>query len=199
MAALGRLTPANTVLLICDIQERFREVIWKFDSVLKTSKLLVDGCAAMNIPIVATEQYPKALGKTCNELTAANFPKFTKMDFSMSTPEVLAHINSLGGQPKEHFIIVGLETHVCVLQTTLDLLAQGKSVHVAVDAVSSSRPTDRAVALKRMEKAGAIMTTAESSLFMLMGSANYANFKTISGLVKEYGKNPSELPYGSSL
>ena len=79
------------------------------------------------------------------------------------------------------------------------LIAAGKNVHVVVDAVSSSRSTDRSVALKRMEKAGAFMTTAESALFMMMGSANYPNFKAISNLVKEYGKNPSLLSYGSSL
>jgi len=194
----GRLNPSNTVLLVCDIQERFKDVIWKFDSVLRTSKLLVDGCAVINIPIVATEQYPKALGKTCTELTSNDYPKFTKMAFSMCTPDLMSHIGSLG-PGKQHFIIVGLETHVCVLQTTLDLLASGKNVHVAVDAVSSSRPTDRAVALKRMENAGAFMTTAESALFMLMGSADFPNFKMVSGLVKEYGKVPSELTFGSSL
>lgn len=195
---LGRLTPSNTVLLICDVQERFRDVIWKFDSVLRTSKLLVDGCNAVGVPIVCTEQYPKALGKTCSELTGVKYPIFSKMDFSMATADVMNHIKSLGGD-KQNFIIVGLETHVCVLQTTLDLIAQGKNVHVAVDAVSSSRQTDRAVALKRMENAGAFMTTAESVLFLLMGSANFGNFKTVSGLVKEYGKSPSELPFGSSL
>ena len=111
----------------------------------------------------------------------------------------MAHCKSLPGGEKQNFLIVGLETHVCVLQTTLDLIGQGKNVHVVVDAVSSSRPTDRAVALKRMENAGAFVTTAESALFMMMGSANYANFKTVSNLVKTYGKAPSELPFGSSL
>jgi len=195
---LGRLTPANTVLLICDIQERFRGVIWKFDSLIRTSKLLVDGCSAIGVPIICTEQNPKALGKTVAELNAAKFPTFSKMDFSMATPQVMQHVATLGAE-KTNFIIVGMETHVCVLQTTLDLIAQGKTVHIAVDAVSSSRPTDRAVALKRLENAGAFMTTAESTLFLLMGSANFANFKTVSNLVKEYGKNPSELPFGSSL
>jgi nicotinamidase-related amidase len=196
MANLGRLNPANTVLLVCDIQERFRDVIWKFDSVLRTSKLLIDGCKEIGVPIIATEQYPKALGRTCSELTAGNdFPKIEKMNFSMCTPEVMSKI----GRDKENFIIVGLETHVCVLQTTLDLIAQGKNVHVAVDAVSSSRPTDRAVALKRMENAGAFLTTAESALFMMMGSANFGNFKKVSGLVKDYGKKPSELPFWSTL
>lgn len=197
--SLGRLNPSNTVLLICDIQERFRGVIWKFDSVVKTSKFLVDGCNAMGVPIVCTEQYPKALGKTVSELTAVEFPKFAKMDFSMATPEVMAHIKALPGPEKQHFVLVGIEGHVCVLQTALDLIAQGKNVHLAVDAVSSSRQTDRAVALKRMENAGAFLTTAESALFMLMGSANYQNFKTVSNLAKEYGKSPSELPFGSSL
>jgi len=196
---LGRLNPSNTVLLICDVQERFRTVIWKFDSVVKTSKLLVDGCSAIGVPVVCTEQYPKALGKTVQELTATPFPIFSKMSFSMTTDDVMKHIKSLPGPEKQHFILVGLETHVCVLNTVVDLIGMGKSVHIAVDAVSSSRPTDRAVALKRMENAGAFMTTAESALFMLMGSAEFPNFKAVSNLVKEYGKNPSELPFGSSL
>lgn len=198
MKNLGRLTPSNTVLLVCDVQERFREIIWKFDSVLRTSKLLLDGCNAMSVPIVCTEQYPKALGPTCSELTAVKSPIFSKMDFSMCTAEVMDHIKRLPGPARTNFIIVGLETHVCVLQTTLDLIAQGMNVHVAVDAVSSSRPIDRAVALKRLENAGAFLTTAESTLFLMMGSANYTNFKAVSNLVKEYGKKPSELPLGMS-
>jgi len=174
------------------VQERFRDVIWHMDSVIRTSKLMVDGAAVLNVPVVATEQYPKALGATVAEL--GTMPKIPKMVFSMCSTEVKAHLATLG--PRDNFLICGLETHVCVLQTCLDLLESGKTVHVVVDAVSSSRQLDRAVALRRLEAAGAIMTTAESALFMLMGSANFAGFKQISGLVKEYGKNPSMLTAG---
>jgi nicotinamidase-related amidase len=216
-AALGKLSVDNSVLLVCDIQERFRDIIWHFDcrsragpraippaacrpsrgaradaareAVVRVSKLLVDGASVMKLPVLATEQYPKALGATVGELGPV--PRIPKMLFSMYTPEVKAHLATLG--PRDNFLLCGLETHVCVLQTCLDLLEAGKTVHVVVDGVSSSRSLDRAVALRRMEAAGAIMTTAESTLFQLMGSANYPNFKSVSGLVKEYGKKPSEL------
>lgn len=187
--SLGKLTPASSVLLVCDIQERFRDIIHQFPSVVRTSKFLVDGCAALSVPIVATEQYPKALGATVKELNPSAFPCFAKMDFSMCTPEVEAHV----GAGKQDYIICGLETQVCVLQTTLDLLEQGKTVHVVVDAVSSSRALDRAVALQRLQSAGAVLTTAESVLFQLMRSAKHPNFKVVSNLAKEYGKAPSEL------
>ena len=172
------------MLLICDVQDRFRDIIWGFDSVVRTSKLMIDGASVMKVPVVATEQYPKALGATVPEL-GGNLTRIPKMLFSMHTTEVKAHLATLG--PRDNFLICGLETHVCVLQTCLDLIEAGKTVHVVVDGVSSSRQLDRSVALKRLEAAGAIMTTAESALFMLMGSANYANFKQISNLVKEYG------------
>lgn len=187
--SLGKLTPASSVLLVCDIQERFRDIIHQFPSVVRTSKFLVDGCTALNVPIVATEQYPKALGVTVKELNPSAFPCFAKMDFSMCTPEVEAHV----GSGKQDYIICGLETQVCVLQTALDLLEQGKTVHVVVDAVSSSRALDRAVALQRLQSAGAVLTTAESVLFQLMRSAKHPNFKVVSNLAKEYGKAPSEL------
>lgn len=192
---LGIMRPAESILLVCDIQERFRTVAHKFDSVARTSKLLVEGCKALDVPILATEQYPKALGRTIPELEG-DFPRLEKMEFSMMCKEVRESLDRLGAD--RNYLICGLEAHVCVLQTVLDLLAAGNNVHVIVDAVSSSRPLDRAVALTRMAEAGAFLTTAESALFMLMGSANHSNFKTVSGLVKEYGKNPSELDFNGA-
>lgn len=195
MPPIGKLNPSSTVLLVCDVQERFREIIHKFESVAKTSKLMVEGFNALGLPIVTTEQYPKALGTTIAELPlkGPNNKTFQKMDFSMLTPEVRQHLSVTASAAKIDYLIVGLETHVCVLQTALDILESGSNVHVVVDAVSSSRPLDRQTALQRIEAAGGILTTAESALFMLMKSANHPNFKTISGLVKEYGKNPSNL------
>jgi nicotinamidase-related amidase len=191
---MQRITASNAVIMVCDVQERFRDIIWQFASVVRTSKLMIDAANVLQVPVIATEQYPKALGATVGEL-GTQIPRISKMKFSMLVPEVKAHLATLpdGGVGRTHFLVVGLETHVCVLQTCLDLLEAGNAVHVVVDGVSSTRQLDRAVALRRLELAGAIMTTAESALFQIMGSAEYANFKQVSALVKEFGKKPSEL------
>ena len=171
----------------------------RFDGVVKASKAMVDGCRALGIPQVATEQYPKALGKTVKELDGYDFPRISKMDFSMMTPDVKAHLAALGPGRSDNVLIVGLETHVCVLQTTLELIEAGKTVHIVVDGVSSQRVTDRDVALRRLERAGAVLTTVESALFALTRSANHPNFKKVSDVAKTYGKDPSTLPSFASL
>ncbi len=93
---------------------------------------------------------------------------------------------------RKSVVLFGIEAHVCVQQTALDLLEQGYAVHVLVDGVSSSRAHDRAVALRRMENAGAYLTTAESLIFMMLGSAAHPHFRAISTLIKEHGakENP---------
>ncbi|KAH9252208.1 hypothetical protein BASA81_009800 [Batrachochytrium salamandrivorans] len=188
MLKLGKLSPQSSVLLVCDVQERFRDVIHQFPAVVRASKFLVDGCLALQVPVVATEQYPKALGATVAEL-GQPFPRFAKMTFSMVVPELEAAV----GAGKQDYILCGIEAQVCVLQTALDLLERGKTVHVVVDAVSSSRALDRAVALQRLQAAGALLTSAESVLFQLLGSAQHPAFKQVSALAKEYGKQPSTL------
>lgn len=185
---LGRLSPQSSVLLVCDVQERFRAVIHQFPSVVRASGFLVDGCLALQVPVVATEQNPRALGATVAEL-GQPFPRLPKMLFSMLTPELEAAVDP----GRQDFILCGIEAHVCVLQTALDLLARGKTVHVVVDAVSSSRALDRAVALGRLQAAGALLTSAESVLFQLLGSAQHPAFRQVSALAKEYGKQPSAL------
>ena len=115
-------------------------------------------------------------------------PVFSKKKFSMLTPEVeakLAEMQAEEGQaPFESFIVVGLETHVCVQQTCLDLLAKGHDVHLAADGISSMRAFDRTVALERLRAACAFVTTAESLVFELLGDATHPNFKACSALVK---------------
>ena len=103
----------------------------------------------------------------------------------MCTNELQTHLNSLA---IESVILCGIETHICVLQTALELLAQGIEVHIPIDAVSSVRSFDRTVALKRLEASGAIMTTSETVLFQLMGDSKHPKFRTVSKLVKEHGQ-----------
>lgn len=108
----------------------------------------------------------------------------------MLTEEVQAKLNTF--PERKTIVLFGIEAHVCVQQTALDLLEKGYDVHVLVDGVSSSRALERAVALRRMAQAGAFLTTAESLIFMLCGSAGHPQFRTISGLIKEHGgvENP---------
>mmetsp|Transcript_16256 Transcript_16256/g.21363 ORF Transcript_16256/g.21363 Transcript_16256/m.21363 type:complete len:139 (-) Transcript_16256:453-869(-) len=124
MAALrsryvAKLSMDNTVFLVCDIQERFRSLIHKFDHMVLTSAMMVKAANVMKIPCVVTEQYPKALGHTCSELNVANTETvkvFEKSLFSMLTPEVSDHLKALN---RTSAVLFGVESHVCVQQTAL--------------------------------------------------------------------------------
>jgi len=201
---LTRLAVAKTALLVCDVQTRFADVIFGFDSLVRTSAVLVKTAAKLDVPVVVTEQYPKAFQRTVpaiadvlpppvaaaptgdssssSSAAAAGSRVFEKTKFSMCTDDVAAHLTALGC---EAVVLCGLETHVCVLQTALDLLERGLDVVVCADAVSSQRRFDRAVALKRLDAAGAALSTTESVIFELLGDKNHPKFKEVSALVKE--------------
>ena len=114
----------------------------------------------------------------------------------MCTPEVLSHIESLG--ERTSFVLFGIEAHVCVQQTALDLMERGHDVHVVVDAVTSMSALDRDLALKRMERSGAFLTTSQSVAFMLMQTAEHPNFKTMSKMVAAHAKVPNAFHKNAS-
>lgn len=191
--SVGKLAPEETALLVCDVQERFRPIITGFPAVVDTSRRMLRAAAALKLPVLVTEQYPKALGHTVEELQAhipEGSPVVAKTKFSMCVDEVNA---ALGGMPGvKKVLVVGLETHVCVLQTSLDLLERGYEVHILVDGVSSQRLGDRSVALQRLAQAGAFLATSEMAMFQLMVSTAHPGFKAISALCKE--ERPEQLP-----
>lgn len=171
-----RLTPKNSVLFVCDMQDRFRNTIQYFPAIVETSKRMVDAARILQMPIVVTEQYPKGLGHTIPELGLDDVKKYQKTKFSMCVPELdLPSSNKV--------ILVGIEAHACVLQTTLDLLEKGKNVHVVVDAVSSRSLADRKYAFKQMDRAGAVLTTTECVLLMLLQDASHPKFKQVQKLI----------------
>ena len=143
---IPRLVASNSVFLVCDIQERFRPIIHRYDTVISKSALLYQVSSALGIPCIMTEQNPKALGHTVSEISSLvgegslSTKVFEKKQFSMTTPEVSDCLSSLG---KKQVILCGIEAHVCVLQSTMDLLSSGYQVFVMCDAVSSSRYTTR--------------------------------------------------------
>lgn len=191
--AVGKLNPSKTAVLLCDMQERFRPLIWNMETVIQTTRYMTSVAKALDIPVVGTQQYTKVFGATipdcfasASELDAT--PIFEKKRFGMCTDEVQARLRELG---RESYIIVGIEAHVCVQQTCLDLLESGADVHVICDGVSSQQPYDRAMALQRLQQAGAFMTTAQSAAFMLMQTADHPNFKVVSKLTVEHMKLPN--------
>lgn len=158
-----------------------------------SSSVQIRGAQLLDIPVIVTEQYPKALGRTVSELTSVLPPDTLSVDktkFSMCIDPVW---DALRQRPAVRSVLVtGIEAHVCVFQTCLDLLEKGYAVHVLSDAVSSKRPEDRSAALARLRDAGAWIVTSEMVLFQLMGNTSHPAFKNVSALVKE--DRPPLLP-----
>ncbi|KAK2874957.1 hypothetical protein FQN49_001906 [Arthroderma sp. PD_2] len=184
----------NPALFICDIQERFRSITYEFPKLVSTSLKLLRASKPLNIPIYVTTQNTARLGPTVaefDEFLQSSNPNLRinhdKTLFSMITPEVKKHLPAASEQPLDA-IIVGLESHVCVTQSALDLLSLGHRVYIIADGVSSANAEERHIALARLRDAGATVTTSESILFEIMGDSKIGVFREISGLVKETGK-----------
>jgi nicotinamidase-related amidase len=174
----------DTRLLIVDMQEKFVPVIDEIDRVIENCVKLLKGASILGVPAGTTEQYPKGLGNTIPEIAehlGEDIPE--KLEFSCLNALDWAE-RSDDSEDRSRVIVAGIETHVCIQQTTLDLLAHGFRVYIPVDAVSSRKPLDREIALQRMADSGAVLTTTEAILFELCQTAAAAEFKEISRLVK---------------
>jgi nicotinamidase-related amidase len=176
-----KLDRERAALVVVDIQEAFRKAVPTFDAVAESAARLVQGAEAMGIPIVVTEQYPKGLGHTVPEV-AEHLPEglkpIEKVRFSAAEAEGF----DLDG--RDQGLVCGIETHVCVNQTVLDLLDQGIEVHVVGDAVGSRTDENRELGLHKAEHAGAVLTSVETALFELLGGSDAAEFKQVQALVK---------------
>lgn len=178
------LGPDSSALLVIDVQERFRPVMDDFETMVAGCARLVRTFRALELPVLVTEQYPRGLGRTVPELLEAlgQVEIWEKTSFSsMGCPPLPGHLESR--EPRT-VLTCGIETHVCVHQSVHDLLAGGYAVHVAVDAVASRRVSDREVALRRMERAGAVLTTSEMAAFELLQDARHPKFKEVQALFK---------------
>ncbi|HEY7700242.1 MAG TPA: hydrolase, partial [Vicinamibacteria bacterium] len=167
-----------------DVQERFRPLQKDFGRMIAGAARLIQTCRILDVPILVTEQYPKGLGQTVQELAdvLGGERAFTKTCFSSCGSEEFSDkLRDLG---RRQALVCGIEAHVCVSQTVHDLLQRGFSVHIAVDAVESRNPLDREVALRRMERSGAILTTTEAAAFELLRDAKNPRFKEVQALFK---------------
>ncbi len=179
----------DTALLVVDVQERLLPSIPSGDRVVWNIRRLIDGAQALQLPVVATEQYPKGLGATVSPL-AEKFGEIpSKLMFSCR--ECVELFRSLVDQGRHKILVVGIESHVCVQQTVLDLISEGFRIYVAVDAVASRYEIDYHTALRRMESAGATLTSTEAALFEWCEVAGTPEFKQISQLVREEQGLPS--------
>jgi nicotinamidase-related amidase len=169
---------ADSALVIIDVQERLAAVMPSREALLRGAGILLEAAARLAVPVIYTEQYPKGLGPTAPELLAklpAGAVRVEKTAFS-----------ACGALPLERHqvVLAGMETHVCVLQTALELAAAGHEVFVAADAVTSRAEANHVGALARMHAAGVIVTNTESVLFEWMRESTHPQFREISKLIR---------------
>ncbi|MFV0441945.1 MAG: isochorismatase family protein [Planctomycetaceae bacterium] len=183
MRSPEQLSRAHSRLLIIDMQVRLLASVPQAEEVTTRCGLLVRGAQLLGVPVSVTEQYPRGLGPTVPALIDLLPERVEKLRFSSAAS--FEWSQSAGDGDRPQVVVAGIETHVCVQQTVLDLLASGFVVAVVADAVASRRERDAATALQRMRDSGAVVTTAESVLFEWCETAAAAEFKALSLLVKE--------------
>jgi nicotinamidase-related amidase len=181
------LARPTTALVVIDVQQKLVPLIPGFDRLVWNIGRLIDGAKILGVPVLGTEQYPKGLGGTVAELSARTGPLLDKLTFSCcGCEEFWTQLNSLA---VHQVLLCGIESHVCVQQTALDLLAAGYRVYLAADAIGARFEIDHRIALERMNASGATLTTVESSLFELCQVAGTLEFKQLSQLIRQ--------PFGS--
>jgi nicotinamidase-related amidase len=175
----------HTGLVVLDMQEAFRPIIDGFDGAAANVALLVRGFAILGRPVVATEQYPPGLGHTVEEIAShlpAGTPVVEKTRFSAwGVPAFESALDAAGCRT---WVLAGIEAHICVEQTALDMVAQGLEVHVAVDATSSRTPSNRLAGVDKMIASGVHASSAEMALFEMLEEATGPEFKELSRLVR---------------
>ena len=179
-----RLKPNETMTVVIDYQEKLMPAINENEKLISNSAILLKGLKELEIPMVVSQQYTKGLGETVAPIAEAlgEFEAFDKKTFSLLQTEEIK--KAIGEKGRKNVIVCGAEAHICVLQTVIDLIAEGFNVFLVEDCIGSRKPNDKAIAIKRAEKEGAFLTTYEQTLYELtLGAAN-PHFKAISKLTK---------------
>ncbi len=173
----------HAALLVIDIQERLISAMKNSEKIINAAEKLVKGAKVLDLPILCTEQYPERLGPTVSQIaTHLDDERISKLSFSCGGSDQFRA--ALQKTNRKQIIVCGIETHVCVHQTVLDLLDGGYDVHVVADAVDSRKESDRDIALQRMQAEGAKLASVEMLLFELLKEAGTPLFKKILDIVK---------------
>jgi nicotinamidase-related amidase len=181
------ITAQNSVYLLIDFQSNLASAMKKevIDNAERNVGLMISGCHALKVPILVTEQYKKGLGVTVDRIKdklAEDYKPVDKTDFSCyANPEFLDKFRKVN---RKYVMVSGIEAHVCVLQSVLDLLANGYFVHIITDSVCSRYKNDWKYAMDYLRDAGAVITTTEIAVFQLLKKAGTPEFKAMSPLFK---------------
>jgi nicotinamidase-related amidase len=177
---------AHPVLVVVDVQERLFNAMdaERRDDMVANLKILLGAARRLEVPVLVTEQYPKGLGRTLPELRTllTDTPPFEKTAFSCAGAE--GFVDRLRAIGADHVILTGIEAHVCVLLTALDLLKHGLSVSIVADAVCSRRAANLEIGLGQARQAGAVITATETVVFQLLGRADTDAFRELSKLLR---------------
>ncbi|MEN8149149.1 MAG: hydrolase [Planctomycetota bacterium] len=178
------LTPETALLNVIDVQGRLAHIVAGSEGMRANVVRLVEGARLFDLPVVATEQVPDKLGDTVPEVAAAlgDVPRLVKDTFSCWPEESIRA--AYEGAGRSQVLVCGIESHVCVYQTCLDLLSNGWEVHLVVDAIASRSEDNKAVAVRRLEREGALLTTTEMALFELQHDCRGDRFRALARLVK---------------
>lgn len=181
-APIKRLRAETSVLVVIDVQDKLLVKIPTAATLVTNAAFLLDVAALLDVPVRATEQYPKGLGPTTAEL-AKRLPASLPAKTTFSCCGAGTFLEELEMLRRPNIVLVGMETHVCVSQTALDLLQAGLHVYLPVDALGARAAIDHDTALRRLEQAGAVPTTVEAVAFEWTCDATHPKFKAVSGLV----------------
>ncbi|MBM4074227.1 MAG: isochorismatase family protein [Planctomycetes bacterium] len=180
------LNRSSSRLLVVDVQEKLTAAMPPDvqKNLINSCRFLIEGARLLNVPVTVTEQYPQGLGPSVSAIADLASERLAKKRFSAFECTTWP---TAASAPDDRFqiVVAGMETHVCVLQTVLDLLAAGYQAFVAVDSVASRYSVDHKTGLKRMANAGATLVTSESVLFEWCETADATEFKQVSSLIKQ--------------
>lgn len=177
------LSADNCVLLVVDLQERLLPTIRFADRIEKNASVLIQAASRLSIPTLVSEQYPEKLGTTVPSLASLLPHRDSKRMFSCR--ELFPKWEAVWGDTRRHAILIGIESHVCILQTAFDLLSLGWSVSLPIDALGSQKQIDHDTAIQRLTSEGAILTTTDGVLLEWIETSTHPEFKTISQWIKE--------------
>jgi nicotinamidase-related amidase len=175
----------QTAFVVIDMQESFRHIISDFVETSARIALMTHAVRLLNVPLIITEQYPKGLGRTASEILSVLPPDYEVIEkTAFSSCGASGFIKALDETKAWQVIVCGIEAHICVNQTTHDLLANGYQVHLLTDCITARTQNNKIVGMEKMVRSGAILTSIEMALFELMRDAKHEQFKAIQKLIK---------------
>jgi isochorismate hydrolase len=179
------LDASKSSLLIVDVQDRLLPAMAQGNTVVARTMILQMAAKQLGLPVTISEQYPRGLGHTVADLKANDAQVFEKLAFSCWRDEKLRlHLTALHEAGRPQVMVTGIEAHVCVLQTAVDLAQAGFATYVVADAVASRKTQSMELALARIAAVGVQVVNTEMAVFELMGKAGSASFKALSALIR---------------